>query len=211
MMQILPCFSPISKYLDNQDTLAKGQLAMLILSLVAGIVVGGAIAAFATPRTVEYVETIVIKGNITEVFDAIRFQGRLMQWSAWPSQTGSTCNVECDDGKIGAKTVFFDKTGQRFGHQEVTTLLNGTTVSMILKSKGPPQKPELHFHLAALDDDTTQVILYFHNAIMPPLNVLLRVFGVVKWTREMHQRDLDGLKRFVEQGVRYTGEPASLA
>jgi hypothetical protein len=210
-MQIMPCFSPISKYLDNQDSLAKGWLAMLIWSLVAGVVIGGAIAVFVTPRAVEYVETIVIKGKAREVFDAIRFQGRLMQWSAWPSQTGSTCSVEGNDGQIGAKTVFFDKSGQRFGHQEVTTLLNGTTVSMVLKSKGPPQKPELHFHVAALDDDTTQVILYFHNKIMPPLNLFLRVFGIVKWTREMHQRDLDGLKRFVEQGVRYTGEPASLA
>jgi hypothetical protein len=184
---------------------------MLILGLVAGVVIGGAIAVFATPRAVEYVETIVIKGNTTDVFDAIRFQGRLMQWSAWPSQTGSTCSVEGDDGKIGAKTVFFDKSGQRFGHQEVTSLQGISTVTMVLESKGPPQKPELNFHLAALDDDTTQVILYFHNKIMLPLNVLLRVFGVVKWTREMHRKDLDGLKRFVEQGVRYTGESAALS
>jgi hypothetical protein len=48
----------------------------------------------------------------------------------------------------------------------------------------------------------------FRNDILPPFNLIQRLIGIVKWTREMHRRDLDGLKRYIEQGERYTGEPA---
>lgn len=134
-----------------------------------------------------------------------------MEWSAWPSETGSACKVEGDDGKVGAKTVFADKKGKAFGYQEVTELADDQQVSFILESKGPPHKPELHFQLSQIDSETTRVVLHFRNDITPPFNLIQRLAGITKWTREMHRKDLDGLRRYVEKAEAYTGEPAVTA
>ncbi|MDX2234975.1 MAG: SRPBCC family protein, partial [Hyphomonadaceae bacterium] len=177
-----------------------GAAAMALAAVIA--------AVLRTPRTVEYVETVVVGAPARTVFDAIRFQERLMLWSAWPSTTKSTCACEGVDGVVGARTVFFSK-GKRFGHQEVTRLIDGRAVELSLQSAGPPQKPRIRFDLVPLSDGETEVRLHFRNEIERPFNVILRLFGVVAWTREMHRKDLQGLKRYVEPPhLTYVGDPA---
>jgi hypothetical protein len=161
----------------------------------------------ATPSRVEYVEVIAINVDRSEVYNSIRRQVDLMKWSAWPSETGSSCSVKGDDGKVGAQTIFLDKKGRKFGYQEVTELVENVQVSFKLESKGPPHVPALHFYLSELRPETTHVTLHFTNDITPPFHLPLRLFGVVKWTRQMHVKDLDGLKRFLERSEDYQGHP----
>lgn len=55
----------------------------------------------------------------------------------------------------------------------------------------------------------TRVHAHFDNAIRRPFNLILRVAGIVRWTRAMHRKDLAGLKRYAEPPHRtYAGEPA---
>lgn len=184
---------------------------MLFWGLAAALPIGVLLAAFLTPRVIEYVETITIDGKVRDVYDAIRFQERLMEWSAWPPETGSDCALEGTDGELGAQTVFMQKNGTRFGYQEVTALAEDQSVSFMLKSKGPPQKPQLHFHLSPVGDGYTRVILHFHNEITPPFHLILRLAGIIRWTRQMHGNDLDGLKRYIEKRETYRGEQARAA
>lgn len=184
---------------------------MLLISLSVAALVGLSIAMIATPRIVEYVETVDVLASRSDVYNAIRHQSDLMAWSAWPSETGSTCEVSGQDGEIGAQTIFFDKKGRRFGHQAVTNLIPNTSVSFMLESKGPPHVPVMHFYLTDLDAQTTRVTLHFVNNITPPFHLALRLFGVVKWTRDMHKKDLDGLKRFLEKLENYQGAPLKAA
>jgi hypothetical protein len=183
----------------------------VVWSAGAGVALGSAVAAtLATPRRVSYTEEMVVDAPVGEIYDHIRFQERLMRWSAWPSETGSACACEGPDGEVGARTVFFTKTGARFGHQEVTALEPGRRVELRLESKGPPQRPVLAFELEPLGDSRTRVTLRFDNRIAWPFNAVLRLAGVVRWTREMHRKDLAGLKRYAEPPHRtYTGEPAT--
>ena len=52
-------------------------------------------------------------------------------------------------------------------------------------------------------------MLTFDNLIMPLFNVILRVAGVVQWTRKMHLKDSQGLKDYSQSPHRtYAGEPA---
>lgn len=185
-------------------------LPILITAIIAILIVSVGIVLL-TPRIVEYVETIDIEGPSGRVYDAIRLQHDLMQWSAWPTETGSNCQVEGEDGRIGVPTVYFDTKGQSFGHQEVTALDDGHYVSFRLESKGPPHRPTLDFHLIPVGSDGTRVVLAFRNDITPPFHVVLRLLGVVRWTREMHLKDLNGLKRFVERSENYRGEQLSAA
>lgn len=184
---------------------------MVIISICAAIIIGLIIAVVATPRIVEYVETTTIDAPRRAVYDAIRRQSYLMKWSAWPSETGSACKVLGEDGVVGAQTVFLDKKGSKFGYQEVTQMTKDASVSFMLESKGPPHLPVMHFYLSDLDDDKTHVSLHFINDITPPFHLALRLFGVVKWTRGMHKKDLDGLKRFLERSEDYSGKPLQVA
>lgn len=180
-----------------------------VIAFAAIVVGGGVVGMFATPRSVRYSESVEIAAPMAAIYDHIRFQSRLMRWSAWPSETGSTCAVECPDGTIGARTVFFTKSGTRFGYQEVIALAPADRVELKLTSKGPPQRPHLIFELTPLTVDRTRVVLHFENEITRPFNLLLRLFGVVRWTRAMHRKDLAGLKRYAEPPHRtYTGELA---
>ncbi len=110
---------------------------------------------------------------------------------------------------IGARTVFVTKAGKRFGHQEVTGLEPERRVELALTAlAGPPQRPVLTFELEPLGPARTRVVLRFRNTITRPFNVLLRVFGVVRWTRAMHNKDLDGLRRYAEPPRQtYAGAP----
>ncbi|MEO1657255.1 MAG: SRPBCC family protein [Pseudomonadota bacterium] len=178
----------------------------MIFGLIGGAVLGLVCAVVATPRRVEYVEIIDVDAPPRAVFDAIRMQRDLMRWSAWPSETGSTCRAVGDDGTVGAQTEFFDKKGQRFGHQEVAAMEPDRLVRFTLESKGPPHIPVLDFHLMPIEPHQTRVLLAFRNDITPPFHLALRLFGVVRWTRDMHRKDLDGLKRFLERSEDYLGQ-----
>ena len=95
------------------------------------------------PNVVRYSEKIIVNAPIKQVYDNIRLQEDLMQWAAWPAATGATCSVENIDGKVGARTVFFNK-GKRFGHQEIIDLQPNTKISMTLVDDGPlKHKPYL--------------------------------------------------------------------
>jgi uncharacterized protein YndB with AHSA1/START domain len=169
-----------------------------------------AAAVFLTPRRVSYAEETIIAASPDAVYDHIRLQQRLMRWSAWPSETGSSCTCEGEDGQVGARTVFFGKDGKRFGHQEIVSLDPGRRVDLVLDSKGPPQKPRISFELTPVEAGSTRVVLRFDNVITPPFNLILQLVGIVRWTRAMHVKDLQGLKRYAEPPHQtYAGEPAT--
>jgi len=180
------------------------------LWVIGAVVLLIVIVVVAVPRRVSYAESAVVGASSTDLYDHIRLQSRLMRWSAWPTETGSACSCEGVDGEVGARTVFLTKTGQRFGHQEVTELVPGRRVVLALTSKGPPQRPVVAFDLEPLAEEQARVTLSFDNYIIPPFNVILRVAGIVRWTREMHRKDLAGLKAYAEPPHRtYAGEPAT--
>lgn len=180
---------------------------MLIVALGALL----ALVIWLTPTKVQYTESLIIDASSKQLYDNTRLQTRLMDWSAWPSETGSTCSCENSDGEVGARTVFFSK-GKRFGYQEVTRLIVGQAVELALFSKGPPQKPLLRFDFVPLSESRTEVRLSFDNTLSRPFNVILRIAGIVRWTRRMHLKDLQGLKRYSEPPfLTYVGKPVNPA
>ena len=165
---------------------------LLLLSVLLVMVV------VFVPNVIRYSEKVVVDAPIKRVYDNIRLQEDLMQWSAWPEATGSTCSVENTDGSVGARTVFFND-GKRFGHQEIIALIPNTKVSMTLVDSGPLKHiPYLDFDLRALSDTQTEVTLKFFNTYQRPFHVPARLFGVVKFVRELQIRDLEGLKVYSE-------------
>jgi len=161
--------------------------AVLILALV-----------ILLPNVVCYSEKIIVDAPIEQVYDNIRLQERLMLWSAWPEATGSTCALENTDGNVGARTVFFNK-GKRFGHQEIIDLKPSEKVSLTLVNSGPlKHTPYLDFNLYALSKTQTEVTLNFVNTYQKPFQVPAKLFGIVKWTRALQIKDLEGLKTYSE-------------
>jgi hypothetical protein len=186
-------------------------LSTIGLTAGATFVAAFGVALARTPRVVEYVETIRIEVPARDLYDHVRLQERLMLWSAWPSTTKSTCATEGQDGAVGARTVFFSK-GKRFGHQEVVRLIEGRAVELTLESAGPPHKPWMRFDFVPLSETETEVRLHFRNDISPPFHLIQRLIGLVAWTRDMHRKDLQGLKKFAEPPhLTYVGGPAQRA
>ncbi len=157
------------------------------------------VLVFLLPNKVEYSEKIVVNAPVEQVYNNIRWQDRLMAWSAWPEATGSTCSVENADGAVGARTVFFDE-GKRFGHQEIIGLEPNQKVSMTLVDSGPlKHTPYLDFDLRSLPNQQTEVTLHFDNTYDRPFHVPAKLFGIVKWVRELQIKDLEGLKAYSER------------
>lgn len=167
-----------------------GCIALLIILLSA-----------LSPTKLEYQETITINAPLGDVYDDIRFQDRLMRWSAWPKETKSKCavdtghTIEGEDGAVGTRTVFFSK-GKAMGFQEIQSLKPNHSVSFTLEGAGPPHFPTMVFTLKELSPETTKVVLSFINRMPPPFNLIWNFAGVSKWTRKMHVKDLQGLKTF---------------
>ncbi len=168
---------------------------LLGLLLLVGLVL--ALAIFL-PNVVRYSEKIVINAPIREVYDNIRLQERLMLWSAWPEATGSTCSLENIDGNVGARTVFFNQ-GKRFGHQEILALEPNQKVALTLVNSGPLQHtPYLDFDLHSTSENQTEVTLNFVNTYQKPFHVPAKLLGIIKWTRALQIKDLEGLKKYSE-------------
>jgi hypothetical protein len=171
----------------------------ILLSLAIGLALTLILLIILLPNKVQYIETIVVKAPVSKVYDAIRFQEQLMAWSAWPTETKSQCAVKNTDGQIGAQTVYLSK-GKQFGYQEITHLTENEKVSFILKSKAPfEQETKLHFLIKPKENNNSEVILWFDNTLKRPSLLLPHLFGIIKWTHNMHLKDLAGLKKYVEQ------------
>lgn len=80
-------------------------------------------------------------------------------------------------------------------------------VAFHIESKGPPQKTLLEFYVSPKPDNTSTVILYFHNEFPWMVHLAVRLFGIARWTRGMHVKDLNGSKRYVENNETYEGQP----
>ena len=169
----------------------------LALYIMLGLLAVIALLSALSPTKVEYTEEITVDAEVKDVYDDIRLQEHLMRWSAWPKETKSTCTVEGTDGETGTKTVFFTK-GKRVGHQEVVRLKENEEVVLTLVGPGPPHKPKLTFELHNKSDGRTRVMAHFVNELPRPFNAIWKFAGLSKWTREMHRKDLAGLKAFSE-------------
>ncbi|MEM1301166.1 MAG: SRPBCC family protein [Pseudomonadota bacterium] len=169
----------------------------IALYVVLGVVALVALLSALAPTKVEYTEEITVDAPATQVYDDIRLQEHLMRWSAWPKETNSTCTVEGADGETGTKTVFFTK-GKRIGHQEIVSLKENQEVVLTLVGPGPPHKPKLTFELRLDGTARTRVMAHFVNELPRPFNAIWKFAGLSKWTREMHRKDLAGLKAFSE-------------
>ena len=156
-----------------------------------------------SPRKLEYTETITVNAPVGDVYDDIRYQTRLMRWSAWPKETKSKCavdtghTIEGEDGTVGTRTVFFSK-GKAMGFQEIQSLKHNHSVTFTLEGAGPPHFPTMVFTLEEPSPEQTNVVLAFTNRMPPPFNLIWNFAGISKWTRKMHVKDLEGLKAFSE-------------
>ncbi|MEN1727353.1 MAG: SRPBCC family protein [Pseudomonadota bacterium] len=171
-------------------------MEIALYGLLALVVLAGLLSVLA-PTRVAYTEEITIDAPVSDVYDDIRLQEHLMRWSAWPKETKSTCIVEGPDGKVGSRTAFFTK-GKRVGHQEITRLKENKEVALTLVGPGPPHRPSLRFELLPLGDERTRVVAHFVNEFPRPFNAIWKFAGLSKWTRQMHLKDLAGLKAFSE-------------
>lgn len=181
---------------------------METLFLIAGGLLAGLAALIAllsalAPNRMAYSEEIIVAAPVSDVYDDIRLQERLMRWSAWPKETKSTCAVDTaaaldgEDGTLGTRTVFFSK-GKRIGHQEIVALEEDQIVAMVLEGPGPPHRPRLTFRLSPEGEGRTRVVLDFVNEFPRPFNAIWHFAGLSRWTRTMHRLDLQGLKAFSE-------------
>lgn len=174
-------------------------ISTILISVAIGIFVAILILLVALPTKVQYIETINVQAPVSKVYDAVRFQEQLMAWSAWPTETKSQCEVKNTDGQVGAQTIYLSK-GKQFGYQEITALVDNEKVSFMLKSKAPfEQETKLHFLLKSLDSNKTEITLWFDNTLKKPSLLLPYIFGIIKWTHNMHLKDLAGLKNYVEK------------
>lgn len=175
----------------------------LLLVLAGGLVLLVVLLSALAPTRLAYTEEVIVAAPVSDVYDDIRLQERLMRWSAWPKETNSTCALDTSaafegaDGTVGARTVFFSK-GKRIGHQEIVALEEDQTVAMVLEGPGPPHRPRLTFRLSPAGERRTLVVLDFVNEFPRPFNAIWHFAGLSRWTRGMHLADLSGLKAFSE-------------
>jgi len=171
-----------------------------IISLASGLILCLALLINFLPDKVRYVESVVINSDVKSAYDAIREQKQLMKWSAWPRETKSSCQVENEDGKIGAKMTYLNKKGRKFGYQEVIELEASHKVAFYLKSFVAPFEKDvrLTFYLREKAPELTEVSMWFDEELKKPHFLIAYFGGIIKWVHSMHLKDLANLKSYLE-------------
>ncbi len=172
----------------------------IILGVISGLLVSIILLVWLLPHKVQYIETIVVNAPASKVYDAIRFQEKLMDWSAWPPETNSLCEVNNEDGVPGAQTIYMNQKGKKFGYQEVIGLVENEKVSFYLKSFVAPFEEDVRmdFILRELSQTETEVNLWFNETLKKPAFLIAYFGGIIKWVHSMHLKDLMRLKEYVE-------------
>ncbi|MEM9548929.1 MAG: SRPBCC domain-containing protein [Bacteroidota bacterium] len=176
-------------------------MTAMLIGLFTGIFTALILLIWKLPSKVQYIESIEIDAPIQNVYDAIRYQEQLMQWSAWPKETKSLCRVENTDGEVGAQTIYLNSKGKKFGYQEITELLKNEKISFYLKSHVAPFEEEvkLDFLMHERTKTKTQVYLFFNEKLKKPAFLIAYFGNIINWVHKMHLKDLNGLKIYVEK------------
>ncbi|WP_198288427.1 hypothetical protein [Chamaesiphon minutus] len=58
--------------------------------------------------------------------------------------------------------------------------------------------PYLDFDLHSTSENQTEVTLNFVNTYQKPFHVPAKLLGIIKWTRALQIKDLEGLKKYSE-------------
>ncbi|MEO0555059.1 MAG: SRPBCC domain-containing protein [Bacteroidota bacterium] len=177
----------------------------IFVGLGCGLVLTLLLLIYFLPDKIQYIETITVEAPIKRVYDAIRYQEQLMEWSAWPTETNSLCEVANTDGVVGAQTIFQNKKGKKFGYQEVTELVENERVNFYLKSHVAPFEDDvrLDFILKQITESKTEVNLWFKEKLKKPAFLIAYFGNIINWVHSMHLKDLGGLKRYVEESKKY--------
>lgn len=172
----------------------------ILVSLAVGLAAGVLLLIVFLPKKVQYIERVTVQASIARVYDAIRYQEQLMQWSAWPKETNSECAVQNKDGVLGAQTIYLNKKGKQFGYQEVTELVENEKVGFYLKSFVAPFEEDvrLEFMLKKISEEETEISLWFNETLKKPQFLIAYFGGIIKWVHTMHLKDLANLKTYVE-------------
>ncbi|MEM9325824.1 MAG: hypothetical protein AAGA85_09215 [Bacteroidota bacterium] len=175
-------------------------LSTILIGLGLSLILTLSLLVYFLPKKVQYVESIIVDAPVNQVYDAIRYQKQLMEWSAWPKETKSTCKVQNEDGEIGAQTIYLNLKGKKFGYQEVTGLTENGKVSFYLKSFVAPFEEDVRmtFYFQEIDRNQTEVLLFFDETLKKPQFLIAYFGGIIKWVHDMHLKDLDYLKAYVE-------------
>ena len=76
----------------------KRMMTTVLIGAGMGFLIALFVLAIKLPTKIQYVEEIEVNASIKETYDAIRFQERLMKWSAWPSETNRS-----EERRVGKK------------------------------------------------------------------------------------------------------------
>ena len=175
-------------------------LSSIFIGLGLCLILTLSLLIYFLPKKVQYVESIIVDAPVYKVYDAVRYQEQLMEWSAWPKETKSTCEVQNEDGSIGAQTIYMNLKGKKFGYQEVIGLTKNEKVSFYLKSFVAPFEDDVRmtFYFHEVSENQTEVQLFFDETLKKPQFLIAYFGGIIKWVHSMHLKDLNYLKAYVE-------------
>ena len=151
-----------------------------------------------------WTESIHVGQTPEKVFEAIRDQHVLMQWSAWPEATGYTCTVEGDGRSVGSEIVFRSSDGVEQGRQRITAVEHDI-VRNKMRNRGPRGtwvEPTVDFRV---EPDGTGSVVHLDFEVTPPVPKILQPVAnqyLTRTIRPLHVEDLRRLKALTESADR---------
>jgi uncharacterized protein YndB with AHSA1/START domain len=149
---------------------------------------------------VRWTESIHVEQPPEQVYEAIRDQHVLMQWSAWPEATGYTCAVEGDGRSVGSEIVFRSSDGVEQGRQRITAV-EDNAVHNKMRNRGPRGtwvEPTVDFRV---EPDGPGSVVHLDFEVTPPVPRILHPIAngyLSRKIRPLHVEDLRRLKALVE-------------
>lgn len=166
-------------------------IALLVLFIVLSIV---------APKRFHVERNIIVQKPLEGTFQFLKFVKNQDHWSPWKQKDPNMVqSFKGTDGEIGFVARWEGNKDVGVGEQEITRIVNNTTVETQLRFFKPwKSQSDAYMSVEPVSENETRVLWGFSGESKPPSNIFFLFFNMDKSVGKDFEEGLTNLKTYLE-------------
>ena len=171
-----------------------------LLYIFIGLLVLLVILSTIAPKRFHVERSIIVQKPLEETFQFLKFVKNQDHWSPWKQKDPHMKqSYEGTDGEVGFVARWEGNKDVGVGEQEITRIVNNTTVETQLRFFKPwKSQSDAYITVEPVSESETRVLWGFMGVSKPPSNIFFLFFNMDKSVGKDFEEGLAKLKTYLE-------------